>query len=208
MRPKSPVLRYAFRAAKARLDEREEKVTVRSLAVEMGANFKTVQRFLYRDTELAAEIGVELVFTKHGLEEYAAAITGIPVDRRPTTRRIAEVLGLDHSAVARFIKAHPELRALHPRFESESEDDEPEVQIDVDPDPLPAASPPIVSAEPRRWRDIAVNVWSESTGRFVGQNASRAQYLNYWAKGVLKHQMQKQPKPEYLPTPEEVEAMI
>ncbi len=117
MRPKSPVLRYAIRAAKAKLEAGGHKITIRSLADEMEANFKTVQRLLYRDRELAAEIGVELEHVRHDTAAYAAAIVSISSYRRPTARRIAKILGVDHSSVVRFIKAHPELKMLHPRFD-------------------------------------------------------------------------------------------
>ncbi|MES2203466.1 MAG: hypothetical protein V4474_04045 [Patescibacteria group bacterium] len=161
----------------------------------MKANFKTVQRFLYRDQDLAAEIGVEIVNVHHDLGEYADAIVNIPSNQRPTSRRIGAVLGLDHSAVVRFLKAHPELRSLHPRFDKlrrkpDTHDEEVE--------------PPKVV---RRWRDLGVAVWHENAGRYVGACASRQEYLDYWKKGLLKHQCEEQPKPEHLPTPEEVEGM-
>ena len=52
MRPRSSMLRYAFRAAQASLKSKGEKITVNTLAREMGANFKTVQRFLYQNKDL------------------------------------------------------------------------------------------------------------------------------------------------------------
>lgn len=192
MRPKSPALRYAFRAAAAALKAKEEKVTVGSLAKEMDANFKTVQRLLYRDRELADELGVELVFGKHTLGQYAQAILDIPSNQRPTARKLSERLGVHHSSVIRFVHAHPELYALHPRFETWRA--------------IPDA-PPESIASPRRWRDLGVAVWHENACRYVGVCASKAEYLDYWAKGMLKHQMEKLPKPEHLPTPDEVAQM-
>lgn len=190
MRPKSPVLRYAFRAAAAKLRSRREDVTVNTLAAEMAANFKTVQRFLYRDKELASEIGVQLECVMHGVGEYAEVIVNIPSNRRPTVRRIASALGLDHSSVVRFVKAHPELEALHPRFETWRAEPE-----------------SFITPEVRRWRDLGVAIWDHDLRRFVGVSASRAEYLNYWEKGLLKHQFENKPKPKHLPKPEEVEYM-
>ena len=71
MGPKNPVLRYAFWAAAAKLRLEKKKVTVSSLASEMGAKFASVQTFLYRDKALAEEIGVELEHNVNGLGAYA-----------------------------------------------------------------------------------------------------------------------------------------
>lgn len=144
MRPKNPLLRYAFRAAKAHLKLEDKKITIGSLAVEMGANFKTVQRFLYRDQAMALEIGVELEHIKHDLGEYTNAIVKIPSNERPTARRIGALLGLDHSSVSRFLKAHPELRALHPRFDPVTQE--------------PAAEPEKSGTIGLRWRDLGISV--------------------------------------------------
>lgn len=196
MRPNDAVLRYAFRSAAVKLKLSKRTVTVNSLAEEMRARFKTVQRFLYRDRELAEEIGVEPERIMHGLGEYAEVIVSIPSGVRPTARRIAAVLKLDHSSVVRFVKAHPELYALHPRFEPWSNR-----HVAVQEQTPPA---PIIR---QRWRDLGIAVWHESAGRFVGVCATRDEYLNYWNKGLLKHQQEGRSKPEHLPTPEQVRHM-
>ena len=198
MRPKCQVLRYAFRAAKASLDAKNEKTTIRTLAGEMTANFKSVQHYLYRNRDLATEIGVELEYAMHDVGQYADAIVDMPANQRPTQRRIAAALGIDHSSVSKFMKKHPELRALHPRFDNLRGNGK-AVEIEI----ASATTP----AKPNRWRDLGVAIWHENVGRYVGVCATREEYLDYWEKGLLKHQCEGKPKPEHLPTPEEVSRM-
>lgn len=195
MRPKCQVLRYAFRAAKVSLDSKGKKITIRTLADEMTAKFKSVQHYLYRNRDLATEIGVQLAHPMHDVGQYADAIVSMPAGVRPTHRRIASVLGLDRTSVTRFMKEHPELRALHPRFDKlRSNGKATDLEIKADLPPTKAV----------RWRDLGVAVWHEKAGRYVGVCATRSEYLDYWSKGLLKHQCEGKPKPEYLPTPEEV----
>jgi hypothetical protein len=197
MRPISGSLRYAYTAAAAKLRSENKKVTIRSLSDEMGEAFKAVQRYIYRNEDVAREIGVEVEHIKHGVLDYTGAILSIPADVRPTLRRIASALGIDYSSVGKFLKAHPELRALHPRFEladtvtEEKEAEEIEEEV------------PVMST----WSDLYVVVWSERSGRYVGQVVNREQYLECWEKKLLKHLNEGLEKPPHLPTPEQVAEM-
>lgn len=197
MRPKCQVLRYAFRAAGAKLKRKRIKITIGSLAEEMDANFKSVQHYLYRNRDLARELGVELEYTMHDVGQYADAIVRMPANQRPTHRRIAIVLRIDHSSVSKFMKTHPELRDLHPRFDK--------LRANGHAVEAEANSTPV--NEVKRWRDLGIAVWHENAGRYVGVCVSREEYLDYWRKGLLKHQCEGKPKPEYLPTPDEVSRM-
>ncbi|HUO50653.1 MAG TPA: hypothetical protein VMU25_03795 [Candidatus Paceibacterota bacterium] len=196
MRPKSGALRYAYVAAAAKLQLEQKDVTIRSLAEEMGEDFKAAQRYLYRNEDVAKEIGLTLEHTKHDELDYTAAILNIPVNVRPTNRRLGSALGVCHSSVAKFLKEHPELKRLHPRFECG--DILEEVEAESEPENLEEDS------VMRTWRDLYVIVWHERSGRYVGEVANRTQYLTYWEKGLLKHLHEGLPMPSHLPTPEEV----
>ena len=194
MRPTCNALRYAYRAAAARVKSKEKEVTIRALADELEVSFKTAQRYLYRNQEVAQEVGLEVEHVKHGLSDYTTAILSIPSQLRPTCRRISALLRIDQTSVGRFIKRHPELRALHPRFETLHCAD--------------ASNEEVGTFVRRRWIDLYVSVWHELTGRYVGIGVTRDQYLDYWANNLLKHQREGLPKPRHLPAPEEVELML
>lgn len=221
-------IRYAYRTASAKIKSEGKSVTIRTIANEIGIGFKTAQSFLYRDHEFAREIGLELEYVTHDVAEYINAIRSIDSQVRPTCRHIAQILGLEHSSVARFLKKHPEVRLVHPHF-GPSKKRGPTVgtravkkpeHVQVAPIPKQSAAlevqksvvveeVPVPESRPvGPWRDMYVTVWDESICRYAGALLTRSQYLDYWRRGLLEHQHAKgKTKPSHLPTPEEVAAM-
>lgn len=63
------------------------------------------------------------------------------------------------------------------------------------------------ATQERWWRDLYVSVWDEDISRYAGKGVTRSEYLAYWTKKLLKHQREGKPKPDNLPTPEEVAFM-
>jgi len=221
-------IRYAYRIASAKVKSDGKAVTIRTIANEIGIGFKTAQSFLYREHEFAREIGLELEYVTHDVAEYINAIRSIDSQVRPTCRHIAQILGLEHSSVARFLKKHPEVRLAHPHFGIEKRR-KPAGAASAVKKPAHVKTPPIpkqpvvpevqkpavveevsepVSRSVGPWRDLYVSVWDESICRYAGVLLNRSQYLDYWKRGLLEHQHAKgKTKPSHLPTPEEVAAM-
>ena len=111
MRPRDQALRAKYRNAVASLKTLGLEVTLQAVAAKAGIAFHTARTFLYRNPRLAKELGLATREHKNTNEYLEAALTLDRENKPITGRTIAAKLGRDHSAVYRFLRAHPGIAA-------------------------------------------------------------------------------------------------
>lgn len=178
MRPLDMSLRerYATSATALQTDP-EVKINKRALAGKLGLGYQTVRTFLFRNPDLLEDLGVKHR-TQKTVEDYAAAVQRVAQKGAKRTHiNLARELGIDRTSVTRFLDAHPEIRVL------------------------------LKTATFRKmvWHDVTVQHFDESVQRIVLNKVSRIEYARLWKAEKLEFQVKGIPKPEYLPSLEEVE---
>lgn len=123
--------------------------------------------------------------------------------------------------------AHPELQHLPQRDTSKNPvipakiEKEPEVKTPVTAEIREEEKPSVLAVkkeeEPgyaapavrpqgnRPWKPLAAHCWDDAVGRFaLRQIDDKKTYMALWNAGKFKHQVEKTPKPDYLPLPGEL----
>jgi hypothetical protein len=199
MRPRDTALRQCYQAAAEELRALNEPVTPRTLSTHLPKEYDAVRTFFNRNRDLAENIGVK-INSHHSEKEYFAARERLlNAGAKPTARVIASELGVDHSSVCRFFK-----RWTIPTQEKKSKK-----QMVKSP-PLVQAEPPIATwlAAVRLTRELTVQHFDPSVLRVVLNKVSPAEYIQLWDKRHLLFQVEGLPKPDHLPTREEMSKFV
>lgn len=77
------------------------------------------------------------------------------------------------------------------------------------PKPAPVSPKPVLTEDERRWaKGITVNRWDDKAVRLAMTEATPKQYLRLWDDGKLEFQQHSSPKPDHLPSREQIVALI
>lgn len=204
MRPRNRILRQRYQAAAAELRALGEPVTLRTLSVHLSKNYHSVRTFFNRDPALARKIGIKII-ARHSKEEHSSAKAGLIEEGiAPTSRAVAAKMGKCHSSVLRALREEPT-----PVQE--------ETEAKILPE-LPLAETPAAQEKPeyiptwvstlRRTREITVQHFDSRSLRIILNKVGPHRYIQLWDAGHLDFQVRGQPKPDYLPTREEIEAFL
>jgi hypothetical protein len=107
MRPRNPALRAKYRNAVASLAALGIPITLQSVADKAGVRLVSARNFFYRNPVLAKELGLATREHKTPLEYLEAALALDREGKKIDGRTLGKKLGRDHSAVYRFLRAHP-----------------------------------------------------------------------------------------------------
>lgn len=198
MRPRNTTLRRHYEVAAEELRVLKRPVTPRTLSVHLSKEYNAVRTFFNRNRTFAKELGVKII-NHHSEEQYVGTKEKLEKEKvKPTSRAIAAELGVDHSSVCRFFKKHPQRLA-----NAEN--------------PATEAVPSVVVTEPEPpWRkamrtpshELTVQHFDTKVVRVVLNKVTPAEYIKLWDNGHLLFQIRKEPKPDSLPTREEMVAFL
>ena len=166
------------------LRQQRKKLTIRTLAGQLGKNWRTVESYLRRRPQLSRQLGV-IIVKQHGVEDYLTAIKKLKLQNRVVTQKMLahELGGKSEGTVSVFLLTHPGVREA-------------------------LTAPYMQRPAFKRSHTVTYMVWDERIGRLALVSVGLAEYVRIWDRGLLKFQREKTQMPDYLPTREEASALL